>query len=39
MWMNTDDHYGLVTRVLHWLIAVLVAGMLAGGVALSLLPE
>ncbi len=39
MWMNTDDHYGLVTRVLHWLIAVLVAGMLAGGVALSLLPD
>jgi len=38
MWMNTHDQYGLVARLLHWFIFMVVAGMLLGGIALSLLP-
>jgi cytochrome b561 len=32
------DRYGLIARLLHWLIAALVIGMLAGGSLLSFLP-
>ena len=39
MFMNTRDQYGLVARLLHWLIFVLVAGMLVGGTVLSFLPS
>ena len=39
MFMNTPDQYGLVARVLHWLVFLLVAGMLIGGVLLNLLPS
>ena len=35
MLMNTRDSFGLITRILHWLIAVLVMGNLAGGAILS----
>jgi cytochrome b561 len=38
MIMNTRDDYGLIARLLHWLIAALVIGMLAGGSVLSFLP-
>lgn len=38
MFMNTQDRYGYISRLLHWLIAVLVIGMLAGGSLLSFLP-
>ncbi len=38
MLMNTHDQYGLIARLLHWLIAVLAIGMLAGGGLLSILP-
>jgi len=38
MLMNTQDHYGLIARMLHWLIAVLAIGMLVGGGLLSILP-
>lgn len=38
MFMNTPDQYGLVARVLHWLVFLLVAGMLIGGALLNLLP-
>jgi cytochrome b561 len=38
MLMNTRDRYGWGSRLLHWLIFALVAGMLIGGAALSLLP-
>ena len=38
MFMNTQDHYGLIARLLHWLIAALVIGMLVGGSVLSFLP-
>jgi cytochrome b561 len=39
MFMNTLDQYGLVARVLHWLVFLLVAGMLIGGALLNLLPS
>jgi cytochrome b561 len=38
MFTNTQDRYGLIARLLHWLIAALVIGMLAGGSLLSFLP-
>jgi cytochrome b561 len=31
MWRNTDDGYGLVAVVLHWLVAVVVVGLFALG--------
>ena len=39
MLMNTRDQYGLVARLLHWLIFALVMGMLMGGCLLSWLPS
>lgn len=39
MFMNTRDQYGLIARLLHWLIFVLVIGMLTGGGLLSFLPS
>lgn len=39
MLMNTQTHYGLVARALHWLTAVLVVGMLLGGKTAALLPS
>jgi cytochrome b561 len=39
MLMNTRDQFGLIARLLHWLIAVLVIGMLMGGTTLLLLPS
>lgn len=39
MIMNTHDQYGLITRLLHWLIFVLVFGMLLGGGLLAILPS
>ena len=38
MFMNTQDQYGLIARLLHWFIAALVIGMLVGGSLLSFLP-
>ena len=38
MLMNTQDHYGLIARLLHWLIAALAIGMLVGGSLMSILP-
>ena len=39
MYFNTRDSYGLIARTLHWLIFLLVAGMLIGGFSLSYLPS
>ncbi len=39
MYFNTRDSYGLIARILHWLIFILVAGMLVGGFSLSYLPS
>jgi cytochrome b561 len=39
MLMNSRDQFGLIARLLHWLIAVLVIGMLLGGTTLLLLPS
>ena len=39
MYFNTVDTYGLVSRILHWLTFLLVAGMLIGGFSLSYLPS
>ena len=39
MYVNTRDSYGLIARILHWLIFLLVAGMLMGGFSLSYLPS
>ncbi|WP_419656502.1 cytochrome b561 [Desulfosarcina variabilis str. Montpellier] len=36
MLINTRDSFGLITRILHWLIAALVIGNLIGGAVLSL---
>ena len=38
MWMNSHDQYGWIARLLHWLVFILVVGMLLGGVLLSVLP-
>jgi cytochrome b561 len=38
MYMNTHDQYGLIARLLHWIIAALVIGMLVGGGILSISP-
>jgi cytochrome b561 len=39
MFKNTRDRYGLIARLLHWLIAALAIGMLVGGSLLSILPS
>ncbi len=39
MYFNTHDSYGLIARILHWLIFLLVAGMLIGGFSMSYLPS
>ncbi len=39
MYLNTRDSYGLIARILHWLIFLLVAGMLIGGFSMSYLPS
>lgn len=39
MLMNTRDHYGLITRLLHWLTVALVIAMLLGGSVLPLIPS
>lgn len=39
MLMNTREGYGLVARLLHWIIFVLVIGMLLGGGLLACLPS
>lgn len=39
MFKNTRDRYGLIARLLHWLIAALAIGMLLGGSLLSILPS
>ena len=39
MFMNTRDQYGLIARLLHWLLFALVIGMLMGGSVLSFLPS
>ncbi|MBK1699653.1 cytochrome b [Thiococcus pfennigii] len=31
MWLNSEEHYGLVAVLLHWLIAVVVVGLFALG--------
>jgi cytochrome b561 len=38
MLMNTRDQYGLIARLLHWLIAALAIGMLMAGSTLLFLP-
>ena len=39
MLMNTSEQYGLVSRLLHWLIFLMVVGMIIGGKILGVLPE
>ena len=39
MLKNTIDNYGSVARTLHWLIAVLVIGMLIFGFLLESIPK
>lgn len=39
MLKNTHDRYGLIARLLHWTVAVLVVGMLLGGIVLLVLPS
>ena len=39
MYLNTRDSYGLIARILHWLIFLLVAGMLISGFSISYLPS
>ena len=38
MLMNSHEQYGVITRLLHWIVFILVAGMLLGGVLLTILP-
>ncbi len=39
MLTNTHEQYGLVSRMLHWLVFFLVVGMLVGGQVIGLLPD
>jgi cytochrome b561 len=39
MYMNTRHQYGLISRGLHWLIFILVLGLLLAGVTLEFLPN
>ncbi len=39
MFNNTRDQYGLISRLLHWLVFALVSGMLIGGFMLHFLPS
>ena len=39
MLTNTRERYGLIGRYLHWFVFILVAGMLLGGVLISVLPS
>lgn len=34
MWRNDDQHFGLATRLLHWLMAVLILALLGLGLVL-----
>lgn len=36
---NTQDNYGVVSKLLHWLIAALIIIMLCAGVSLQYLPK
>jgi cytochrome b561 len=36
---NTHEEYGLVSRFLHWLVFLVVVGMLLGGQLLGMLPD
>jgi cytochrome b561 len=36
--VNNEDHYGIVTIVLHWLMAILIIGLLALGLYMVGLP-
>jgi cytochrome b561 len=38
MLMNTHEQFGVVSRLLHWVIFALVAGMILGGMLLNILP-
>ena len=37
--LNTKKTYGVVSKLLHWLIAILVLGLLCVGVAFSYIPK
>ena len=39
MLMNTSESYGLIARMLHWVVAALVIAMLLGGVLVAALPS
>ncbi len=39
MYKNTDESFGIIARLLHWLIFLLVVGMLIAGSILSSLPN
>jgi cytochrome b561 len=39
MYMNTRHQYGLISRWLHWLVFILVLGMLLAGATLDFLPN
>jgi cytochrome b561 len=39
MYMNSGDQYGVIARLLHWLVFILVVGMLMGGALLQVLPD
>ncbi len=34
-WRNTPDSFGLITRIIHWTMALAIIGMLALGTRLS----
>lgn len=38
MYRNTDESFGLVSRLFHWVIFLMVVGMLIGGAVLEDLP-
>jgi cytochrome b561 len=38
-WRNTDNQWGLVSRLLHWVMAIFIIGMLAGGLYMANLPN
>lgn len=37
-WMNDDDNYGAIAKALHWVIALLVIGLLVAGLVMTNMP-
>jgi len=39
MWRNSSSHYGAISKILHWLLFILLAGLVVSGLAAEELGE